>query len=160
MEYQDSNDDSVLNDSDRLIHNEEILDFVLQFDLPIFLSIDTSLQNRAAVSSVSLVTPDIRPNDEDNEWHHRRPRTLITRAWKLPEHGEQAKSALIWRKSYSENARMLQRNIRNKSQHTHRAYIRRVKQGIDTALANHLEHLIAQWPREDRLNTFMRDTYE
>jgi len=56
MEYQDSNDDSVLNDSDRLIHNEEILDFVLQCDLPIFLSIDTSLQNRAAVSSVSLIT--------------------------------------------------------------------------------------------------------
>jgi hypothetical protein len=60
----------------------------------------------------------------------------------------------------SENARTLQRNIRNKSQHTHRAYIQRVKQGIDTALANHLEHLIAQWPREDRLNSFMWDTYE
>ena len=42
MEYQDSDDDSVLNDLDRLIHNEEILDFALQFDLPIFLSIDAS----------------------------------------------------------------------------------------------------------------------
>jgi hypothetical protein len=36
MEYQDSDNDSVLNDPDRLVHNEEILDFALQFDLPIF----------------------------------------------------------------------------------------------------------------------------
>jgi hypothetical protein len=41
----------------------------------------------------------------------------------------------------SNNARTLQRNIKNIEDFTHRKKIRKIKQGINYSIANHLEYL-------------------
>jgi len=54
------NDTDLLNDNTtRLALNSEILDVATQFELPIFISIDASLKEGYAISSVSIVIPDI-----------------------------------------------------------------------------------------------------
>jgi hypothetical protein len=74
-----------IRDTDRVASDSEILNYVMQVDLPIILSIDASLQNECAISSVSLIVPNIHPNDRDMEWQHRPAKLLLTRAWKLPK---------------------------------------------------------------------------
>jgi hypothetical protein len=60
----------------------------------------------------------------------------------------------------SNNAHTLRRNISNKDQFTHRAFIRKVKQGIDQSIAAHMEYLTSQWMREESLDTHMIQLYK
>jgi len=57
-----------IRDTDRVALDSEILNYAMQLDLPIILSIDASLKNECAISSVSLIIPNIHPNDRDMEW--------------------------------------------------------------------------------------------
>ena len=59
----------------------------------------------------------------------------------------------------SNNARTLQRNVKNKAKFTHRQMVRCVKQGIDQSIANHLELLTSKWIPEDQLSHSTRRLY-
>ena len=60
----------------------------------------------------------------------------------------------------SNNARTLQQNVRFKNKFTHRKMIRQVKQGINHAMANHLEYLTDKWPREEQLTRYTLELYK
>ena len=60
----------------------------------------------------------------------------------------------------SNNARTLQRNVTDPGAFTHRKMIRNVKQGIDHAIANHLEYLTSKWPRMDQQSKHTRELYQ
>jgi hypothetical protein len=60
----------------------------------------------------------------------------------------------------SNNVRTLQKKIRNPEDLTHRKMIRRMKQGIDYSMANHLEFLTSKWPTEDNLDEFKKRLYK
>jgi hypothetical protein len=59
----------------------------------------------------------------------------------------------------SNNARTLHRNVRFKDKFTHHKMIRHVKQGINHAIANHLEYLTDKWPREEQLTRYTIELY-
>ncbi|MFN9980825.1 MAG: hypothetical protein ACK53Y_12950, partial [bacterium] len=59
----------------------------------------------------------------------------------------------------SNNARTLQRRVKNKDDFTHRHMVQYVKQGIDSSIANHLEYLTSKWPKEDQLSAYTRRLY-
>jgi hypothetical protein len=60
----------------------------------------------------------------------------------------------------SNNARTLQRNIKNSANFTHQQMIRHVKQGIDSSIANHLEYLTSKWPKWDDLSGHTKEMYK
>jgi hypothetical protein len=60
----------------------------------------------------------------------------------------------------SNNARTLQRNIKNIEEFTHQKKIRKLKQGINYSIANHLEYLTKNWPQRDCQNYHTRRLYE
>jgi len=60
----------------------------------------------------------------------------------------------------SNNARTLQRNLKNGKDFTHRKMTRSIKQGIDQAIANHLEYLTLLWPSRERICRQTPETYE
>ena len=171
-QYQDFDEIQDLMDHDRLASNNDLIEYATQLDLPIFLSIDASLHNKSAISSVSLVVPDIQLHDVGLEWQQRRAKTVITRSWKLPTQWgtspvdiNMAEAVGLIIGDYmipldipiiyitdSENVRTLQRNIKNKGLFTHQTLIRKIKQTIDHSIANHLEYITSRWPEEETLN--------
>jgi len=60
----------------------------------------------------------------------------------------------------SNNARTLQRNIKNIEDFMHQKKIRKIKQGIDYSIANQLEYLTKKWPQRDHQNFHTRSLYE
>jgi hypothetical protein len=81
----ENNDDSPL---DNPILDQEILERAMQHDLPIFISIDGSLdKNGVATTSISIVVPDINDQDEVGSlnWQHRIAKVLLIRSWRLPK---------------------------------------------------------------------------
>jgi len=119
--------------------NEEILNYATQHELPIFVSIDGSLNNESATVCVSIIAPDIQPTDTMNKWQNRAAKVFLTD---------------------SNNACTLQQNARFKNKFTHRKMIRQVKQGINHAMANHLEYLTDKWPREEQLTRYTLELYK
>ena len=69
----------------RFIRNDEILDFATQHNLPIFVSIDGSLQDEIATVSVSIIAPHILNMDTAHEWQYRPAKVLLIRSWRLPQ---------------------------------------------------------------------------
>jgi hypothetical protein len=63
----DREDDSLdsIYDEDRLVLDHKILQLVAQLEIPIFLSIDASLDKGEAVRSISIVVPDTREKTQD-----------------------------------------------------------------------------------------------
>ncbi len=59
----------------------------------------------------------------------------------------------------SQNARTLQRNVKHIDSFTHRQKIRKVKQGIDHSIANHLEYLTQRWIRQEHLSAYALNLY-
>jgi hypothetical protein len=60
-----------------------------QHDLPIFVSIDGSVDDLGiATSTVSILAPDIRETDDIDsyEWQDRLARVLLIRSWRLPKY--------------------------------------------------------------------------
>jgi hypothetical protein len=60
----------------------------------------------------------------------------------------------------SNNARTLQRNIKNINQFTHWKKVRHIKQGIDYSIANHMEYLTRKWPKTKQLDDQCQRLYE
>jgi len=158
-----------------------ILEYATQHDLPIFISIDGSVSNDGTPTvSLSILAPDIRQYDTSQEWENRLAKVLLIRSWKLPRQWGTGSSCINMAESFgfilgeytipadqpviyitdSNNARTLQRNLKNSSSFTHRKLVRTVKQGIDYSIANHLEHLTSKWPREDQETTQAKQTYQ
>ena len=75
--------DNLEHEFGRPLLNSEILDYATQHDLPIFVSIDGSLNNKKATVSISIIAPDIRDNDINNEWQNRIAKPLLIRSWEL-----------------------------------------------------------------------------
>jgi hypothetical protein len=72
------------HDEDRPLRNEEIMQMATQHNLPMFISIDGSLDNNSAMVSISIIIPDIQDTDINMEWQHRLAKVLLIRSWKLP----------------------------------------------------------------------------
>jgi hypothetical protein len=168
---EDDSLDSIYNE-DRLVLDHKILQHVAQLEIPIFLSIDASLDKAEAVSSISIVVPDTRENDTGLEWHDRLAKSLFTHAWRVPKYWGTTEVCINMAETFgfiigeysiptdmpiiyitdSNNARILQRNIKQGEQYTHWYMIRHIKQGIDHVIANHLEYLTSLWPQEENLD--------
>ena len=165
--------------SSTIISNEQIMFLAMQHDLPIFVSIDGSLEKEAATTSISIVAPHIFDTDEEQEWQHRPAKVLLTRSWRLPKTWGTSPACINMAESIglilgeytipsnlpviyildSNNARTLQRKICHLDDYTHRQKIRNIKQGIDASIANHLEYLTSRWPRQDQLSQHTKDMY-
>ena len=154
----------------------------LQHDLPIFVSIDGSLDKHGiATTSICILAPDIWDEDEIDgmNWQNRLAKVLLIRSWRLPKYWGTSPVCINMAEAIgfilgeytipsnlpilyitdSNNARSLQRKIRNKEEFTHRTYIRNIKQGIDSSIASHLEYLTSRWPREETLSDYTRRLY-
>jgi hypothetical protein len=67
------------------LSEQEIMDQALLHDLPIFISIDGSLDDHGvATVSTSIVAPDIQEMDVALEWKDRIAKPLLVRSWRLP----------------------------------------------------------------------------
>jgi hypothetical protein len=164
----------------RLIRNDEIIDFATQHDLPIFISIDGSVQDEVATVSVSIIAPHILTTDIAHEWQNRPAKVLLIRSWRLPQIWGTGHSCINMVEAFgfiigeytipsdlpiiyitdSNNARTLQRNLKNKESFTHRQLVRRVQQGIDQAIANHLDLLTTKWPSRETLSNYALEMYK
>ncbi len=60
----------------------------------------------------------------------------------------------------SNNARKLQRNIKNLNDFTHQKQVRKIKQEIEYSIANHLEYLTKKWPLRDHQSYHTKRLYE
>jgi hypothetical protein len=149
--------------------NHEILDLAVQHDLPIFISIDGSLDDEGiATTSVSIISPDMKDTDDINSkaWQDRQAIILLICLWRLPKSWGTGQASINMAESIgfiigeytiptdmpiiyitdSNNARTVQRNLKNIDDFTHRKKVRQVKQGINYAIANYLEYLTKKWP--------------
>jgi hypothetical protein len=164
----------------RFIRNDEILDFATQHNLPIFVSIDGSLQDEIATVSMSIIAPNILNMDTAHEWQNRPAKVLLIRSWRLPQRWGTGHSCINMAEAFgfiigeytipsdlpiiyvtdSNNARILQRNLKNKESFTHRQLIRCIKQGIDQAIANHMDILTTKWPSKETLSNYALDMYK
>ncbi len=169
-----------VNDDDYITSNADIIESITQLNLPAFVSIDASLEGTSATTTINIVIPDVREQDIDMEWQHRPAKTILTRIWKLPSQWGTGDTCINMAEAIgfilgdytipqdmpviyitdSDNARTLQRNISKKSTFTHRQLIRKVKQGIDQAISNHLDFLTSQWPHAETLNAQTLDMYK
>jgi hypothetical protein len=166
-------------DNDRYLFDYEILEYATAHELPIFVSIDGSLEDNSATVSVSIVAPDIKTLDIDMEWQSRPAKVLLIRAWKLPNRWGTSSTCINMTEvlgfiigestippnlpiiyiTDSNNARVLQRNIFHKNNLTHRTMTRKAKQGIEYSLANHLEHLTSLWMGLEYLDNQDKECY-
>jgi hypothetical protein len=175
-DMEDSDDDS---ESGGLLTNNEILFYALQHDLPIFASIDGSLENGIATTSLSIVAPHILDSDEAQEWQHRPAKVLLTRSWRLPQKWGTSPSCINMAESIglilgeytipsdlpviyildSNNSRTLQRKLCHLDEYTHRETVRNIRQGIESSIACHLEYLTSKWPRNAQLSQHAKELY-
>jgi len=147
--------------------DHEIIEDALQHDLPIFVSIDGSIDDsNLATTSISIVAPDIRDTDEKESmaWQSRLAKVLLIRSWQLPKQWGAVKASINMTESLgfiigeytippdlpiiyitdSNNARTLQKKVYNSDDLTHQKKVRKLKQGIDYSIANHLEYLTSK----------------
>jgi len=174
------NSDPWIKNADAL-SDQEILDQAVLHDLPVFISIDGSLtDDGVATVSISIVAPDIRENDIAPEWKDRIAKPLLVRSWRLPTTWGTSKVCINMAETIgfilgdytippdfpviyitdSNNARTLQRNLASLEQYTHRKQVRDIKQGIDSSIANHLDHLTQKWPKIEQLSEYHQRLYQ
>jgi hypothetical protein len=131
----DEEEDGHLSDS-------EILEYAMQHNMPIFLSVDDSFDKQGvANTTASIVAPDIRytDNPQSHDWQNKMAEILIIRSWRLPRRWgtgivdiNMAESLAFIIGEYtfpsgipiinitdSNNARTLQRNIKSLDDFTH-----------------------------------------
>ena len=163
------------------ISDQEIMDQAVQHDLPIFVSIDGSVDDKDnTMVSISIVGPDIRESDFALEWKERTAKVLLIRFWCLPSRWGTSKVCINMAESLgfilgeytipahmpviyitdSNNARTLKRHLTCIADFTHRKQVRSIKQGIDNSIANHLEHLLRQRPSQERLSEYNKRLYK
>ena len=158
-------DDTSINDTFLLDH--EILEHAMQHDLPIFTSIDGSLdRNGIATVTMCIIAPDIKDTDEtgSSNWQSRFAKILLICSWCLPKHLGTSPPCINMAESLSfiigeytiptdfpiiyitdsNNARALQKRAHNSHYFTHWKKVRCVKQGIEYSIASHLEYLTSK----------------
>jgi hypothetical protein len=169
------------SDNGLLMSDEMIIEYATQHDLPMFITIDGSVSDTGiATVSMSIIAPDIRENDDEGNWQDRRAKILLIRSWRLPGHWGTGTTCINMAETCglilgeytvpvgmpiiyitdSNNARTLQRNLKNNSTFTHREKIRGIKQGIDYSIASHLEHLTSTWPAADQQTAHTKALYQ
>jgi hypothetical protein len=165
-EYQPNTDDEE-NSVDHLT-DSEILNYATQHNILLTVSIDGSFdQHGIATTTICIVSPDIRESDPPNAeiWQNRPVILLLVRSWRLPKRWGAGTSSIniaellgfilgaytvppnipVLYVTDSNNARTLQCNVTNLQLFTHRKIVRKVKQGIDASIANHLEYLYRRY---------------
>jgi hypothetical protein len=170
------------NPGRQCLSDHEIIELALKHDLPIFVSLDGSRDEQGiATISMSIVAPDIREEDEpdSSHWQHRIAKILLIRSWRLPKSWGTSDVCINMAESIgfilgeytipsdlpiiyitdSNNARTLQKRIKNKDDCTHRNMVRHVKQGIDCSITNHLEYLTSKWPADEQLSGYAKRLY-
>ena len=166
---------------DKPLLNSEIFFYAAtQHNLPIFISIDGGLDQGIATVSITILAPDIHPQDNDLEWQDRPARALLVRSWQLPQTWGSSTTCINMAESMgfifgeytipsdlpiiyitdSNNARTLQRNLKDSDSFTHRKMIRSVMQGIDSSIAHHLKFLTSKWPKWEELSSQVKDIYK
>lgn len=162
------------------LSDQEILDQALEHDLPVFVSIDGSLDDQGiATVSITVVAPDIRECDIALEWKDGIAKPLLVWSWRLPSLWGNTKVCINMAESIgfilddytippdipviditdSNNARTLQRNLMSLDQYTHRQKIHNIMQGIDSSIAGHLDHLTQNWVKFDQLSDYHQRLY-
>jgi hypothetical protein len=134
----------------------------------------SGLMEVSRMTLLCIVAPNILLTDYDNEWHSRPAKILLIRTWKLPKQWGTSQTCINMAETLgfiigeysipsdlpiifitdSNNARTLQRNLKNNDSFTHRKLICQVKQGIEHSIANHLEHLTKNWPKIEQLDPY------
>ncbi len=69
--------------------DHEFIEQATQHDLPIFISIDGSLDdNEKATVTKSIIAPDIGDAEElgCSNWHYKRAKVLLIQSWHLPKY--------------------------------------------------------------------------
>jgi len=184
LKHDDNDDNGGHSDEENLyMTDHKIIEYATQHDLAIFISIDGSLnEQNGASTTITILAPDIRDYDDrdDTEWQDREAKILLIRSWCLPKKWGSGQACINMAETLgfilgeytlpshlpaiyitdSNNARTLQRNIKNIDDFTHRKRIRKIKQGIDYSIANHLEYLTKKWPQRDHQNYHTRRLYE
>jgi len=143
--------------------------------LPLCISIDGSLDSQGvATTTITILAPDIRDDDslDCNIWENRPAKALLIRSWWLPLKWGTGSTSINMAESIgfilgeysitadvpilyitdSNNARALQKNLKHTINLTHRKLVWHIKQGIDYAIANHLEYLTNKWPCYEQLD--------
>ncbi len=80
-------DASQVEIDDTYLMDQEIIQYATRQDLPMFLSIDGSVdKDGIATITVSIVALDIRVSDYPNteQWQNRKAKILLTLSWRLP----------------------------------------------------------------------------
>jgi hypothetical protein len=134
--------------------------------LPVLVSIDGSYNKQQATTAITIIAPDIRPDDIAQEWEDRVGIVLLVRSILLPIQWGTNEVSINIAEAYgfllaeytipincpviyitdSQNARGMHYNIIHRDSLTHRQRIRQLGQGISQSLVNHFEHLIQQRP--------------
>jgi hypothetical protein len=81
---EDIQEERSINDH---LKDHEIFEYATQHDLPIFVSIDGSIDDsNVATTSISIAAPDIRDTYEKDSmaWQNRLANVLLIRSWQLP----------------------------------------------------------------------------
>jgi hypothetical protein len=177
---EDIQEERSINDH---LKDHEIFEYATQHDLPIFVSIDGSIDDsNVATTSISIVAPDIRDTDEKDSmaWQNRLANVLLIRSWQSPKYWGTVKASINMAESLgfiigeytippdlpiiyitdSNNARTLQKKVYNSDDLTHWKKVRKFKQGIHYSIANHLEYLTSKWPREEQLCEHTKRLYK
>jgi len=152
------------DDQDDYLTDQEILRLATRHKSPVTISIDRSVNRKgSATTTICILAPDIREYDHplSMAWQDRCAKILLIRSWRLPQQWGRKKVDINMAESLgfvlgahtippgipimyvtdSNNARTLQRNLSNPHLFTHRKMVRKVKQGIDHTIANHLQLL-------------------
>jgi len=86
----DNNDDNggYTDEQNIYMTDRETIEYATQHDLPIFISIDGSLDEQSGASTtITIVAPDIRDYDnrDGTKWQDREAKILLIRSWCLPK---------------------------------------------------------------------------
>jgi len=91
---EDIQEERSINDH---LKDHKIFGYATQHDLPIFVSIDESIDDsNVATTSISIVAPDIRDTDEKGSmaWQNRLAKVLLIRSWQLPKYWGTVKASI------------------------------------------------------------------
>jgi hypothetical protein len=105
--YEANSKGSFVDDNSMM--DPEIINFATQHDLPIFVSIDGSLDNKGiTTTTVSVVARDIKDKDKINclEWQNRLGKVLLIRTWCLPKNWGTRKESINMAEAIKESINM------------------------------------------------------
>jgi hypothetical protein len=184
LKYDREDNMNTPNVDEEYLSDQEILSYATQHNLPLTISIDGSFNSEEgiATTTICITAPDIRETDppDSDIWQYRCAKVLLIRSWRLPKKWGTGKATINLAESIgfilgaytaplglpilhvtdSANARTLQRNVRHMNDFTLRKQMRTIIQGINSAVANHLEYLTAQWPDQHQDGSFEKQLYD